>query len=1139
VSNPKLATLVDAFNAGAINTALWNSVTGGAATLDTVNDLVILAQPTTSGATNTFASTNLYDATSSSIYAEVGPVANGGGHTNTIFKLYVDANDSIAIRLAGGVFEVTVQTSGTTVTTTLATYDANAHGWWRLREAAGVFYADVSADGLNWTSLFNVAYTWSATAMQFQFQTSASATEASGNYATLQHLNTMTGGPLNINWPTLADDWAPYWNSNGGDTPLDRYVSLASRIEGQSSVTRGKQYELDECRSGEAAAVLANTDGVLDPLNSAGPYFGHIMPYQPWRRRMMWPPSRNLLTQVIATAGDDGGVAAGPIPGGQSGIDVYSSTDSTGGSIVSTASAWQGSSVFQFAVPSGTVAPTRIVLSPQTGVDLTQEYAFQAQVRNITASTTLHVQAFIGFYTAGVTTAPTSYVYGSAVTLTGSTTAAWSQVTVTATPPSTAAGMVYGVAVQTTAAATCSIQVDGMQLEEAAVPSSWCCPGVWYGVWAGSTESWAATWDMGGVYGLVTPSGVDIMGALSQVTLTDPLTQEITNNNPRFLYELADPSGSVSASDTTGNYPGAPVTNSKYGAGSLVFGTSITAANPLTGEYTGSTGSVMTVSNPSPGTGFLGGATFLSLRQAGIVGPANVTVAWTRMCAFRYSAGSNPSSLAYMWSAFDPANGAGSVLHWALNSTGQFMVQMAGPTSGLLDFITGSGYADGNWHLAIVAYSASAATLTISVDGAFTYWLSFATNVVPTGLTSDNFGAYCDSLVGNGSTWNWDGDFSYVAEFPTALSTTAMTNIYTAWKSACAGESSDARYSRILRYAGYTGNSSLQTGLTLDMGPATDIAGSDALSCLQAVCDAENGQHFVDVDGTITFQSRGARYNAITPTYIFGEDVAAGEWPYEDAQLSLDPTQISNIVQVTQDSSNQVFTAQDATSQTDYFPRTLQRTINVVSALECQAAAQYLVSRYRQPATRIASMVLHPSANPAMWPVCLSLELGMRITVNRRPPSAPMISVPCFVEAINWVWDDQGEATVTLQCSPVDLTAYGVFTSFHTTLHTTISSGASSITINAGADNTNLAAAQLSTGQQLVLSQNLGTQETVTIKAVAATSPGWTTCVITLVSNTVNSHASGDIVCEPLPAGVTNPAQYDAVGQFDNCCFSY
>ena len=1137
MSNPKLSTLSDGFTGSTISTSPWNSITVGTASLDQVNDLVILAQPTVNGTTNTFGTTNVYDATSSAIYAEVGTVANGSGHTNTIFKLLVDANNSIAIRLASGVFEVTLQTAGTTVTTTLAAYDANAHGWWRLRELSGTFYADASADGYNWSNLFSSTYSWSATAMQFVFQTSASATEVSGNVATIQHVNTMVGGSFNVNWPILEDAWGPRWTCNGGDMPLDQYVSVNARTQAQSTVTRGKQYELDECRAGESSGVWSNLDGTLDPNNTAGPYYQHIQPYQPWRRRAQWPPTRNLLTQTQATAGDDGGQPLGAINTGENGPSIFSITDTSGGSFVSTASAWQGSTVMQFAVPSATGANIRICYTPQVAVVPGGTFSLTMQVRNITASTTAGVTPFIRSLDPSLNILGT--VIASTTTLTGSATAGWTTVTVTGTTAAAAAEMQIGLMTAAAPSGTCSIQIDGWQLEEAAAPSTWCCPGIWYGIFAGFTENWASSWDMGGTYGLVTPSGVDAMGLLSQVTLTDPLTQEITNNSPRFLYTLGDPAGSGSASDSTGQCQPIYASQSKYGAGSLVFGTDITAVSGAAGEYTGGTGTVMTISNPTPGTGTASPASFLSLDSAGITGPAN-PLAWTRMCAYRYTAGSTPTAEACMWSGFDQANGSGSTLHWSINNSGQFNLTIAGPGGGGFSFAPGAGahVADGNWHLAIIAYSGASATLTACLDGGLSTY-SIPTTDAPSGLVSDNFGAYCDSVVGKGSAFNWEGDFSYVAEFPTALSSTAMTNIYEAWLSACAGESSDQRYARILRYAGYTGNSVLQPGLTTDMGPATDIAGSDALSCLQAVCDSENGQHFVDVNGTIQFQARSARYNSLTPMYVFGENTAAGEWPYEDAQLSLDPTQISNLVQVTQNSTNQIFTAQDSTSQGDYFPRTLQRTINVNSAVECQAAAYYLDSRYRQPATRVASLVLHPSAMPALWPVALSLELGTRIQVNRRPPAAPEIVVPAFLEAINWMWDDEGEATVTLQASPVDLTQYGIFTAYHTTLHTAITSPTSTITINAGTDNTNPAAAQIGVGQQLVVGSGTTGQELVTVTGVAATSSGWSTCVITLAANTVNNHVAGVTVAEPLPAGISPASYYDTAGVFDACAYAY
>lgn len=1132
MSNPKLATLSDAFNEGAINTGLWNNVTAGQATLDTVNDLVQLAQPTTNGAVNKFGTTNVYDATSSAIYAEIVTVPVGNGHTNTIFRLVVDSNNSISIELEAG-FYFAVQTAGTTVSTTLPTYSPDAHRWWRLRESGGTFYADASQDGFAWVNLASSTYTWSATAMSFVFETVAGATEVAGNFATIQHVNTMLGGPHNINWPRVEDGWGAQWTCNGGDSPLDRYVNLTPRLRQQSSVNRGKQYELDQVRSAEASATFENLDGVLDPTNSSGPYAGYIMPYQPWRRRMMWPPSRNMLSQVMATGGDLGGYPLGTINSGENGPDIFTATDVTGGSFVATSTAWQGGTVMQFAVPSGTAINDAVAYTYQPGVVPGVTYTASIWLRNTTASTSAQVYGYLAWTTASGTE---TSAYGSTVTLTGG--AGWTQVTVSATAPSTAATIHLGVRIAAVPSAACSVQVDGWQLEEASTASWWTCPGVWYFVLSGNTESWESDWDMGGTYGTISATGVDALALISQVQLTDPLTQEITSNNPRYLYTLGDPAGSGSASDSTGNYPPIYVSHGKAGPGSLVFGTSITAASGVSGEYIGSTGTVMTVSNPNPGTGILGGASFLSLGSAGILGPANPTVAWTRMCAFRYTAGSNPTANAYMWSAFDQANGAGSILHWSIASSGSFLLQIAGPSGSGYSFTPVAGtVADGNWHLAILASNPAASSVTFSLDGTSASYVVPASDM-PTGLVSDNFGAFCNSVAG-GATFNWEGDFSYVAEFPTALSSTQMANIYGAWRSACAGESSDQRYARILRYSGYTGNTNLQAGLTTDMGPATDLAGTDGLSALQSVADAENGQHFVATNGTVTFQARSARYNALTPTYTFGEDTAAGEIPYETCVMPLDPTHIGNIVQVTQTSSNQVFTAQDTISQGDYFPRTLTRTINSASTLECQAAAYYLLSRYKQPAQRISELTLHPSANPAIWPVCLALELGMRITVNRRPPFTPMISIPCFIENLAWQWDDGGEATLVLQCSPVDLTPYGLFTSFHTTLHSSIAANSGSITINAGADDTNPAASQLSVGQQLILSQNLATQETVTIKSVAATSSGWSTCVIQLVSNTVNSHAAGDIVCEPLPAGVTDPTTWDASGQFDSARFSY
>lgn len=554
MANPKLQTLADSFTATSINTTLWNNITTGAATLDPVNDEVSLAVPTASGGINTFGTNNLYDATGSSVYAQIGVTANGNGNTKTIMRVRLDSNNAVTMRVESGVFKLTMQIGGTLTSTTLPAYDPNAHRWWRLRESAGSFYADTSADGLTWTQQASMAYSWDATNVTLRFESQASATEVAGNVSVIAHVNTRLGGQYNSNWPLMEDAWAPYWNANAGSIPLDRYVDVTDRTRSTVTINRGRQYELDQVRSGEASLTLANKDAALDPTNAAGPWAGHIQPYQPYRKRAQWPPTRNLLTQVQATGGDLGGYSAGTIPQGSAGIDVFSGSDTSGGTITTSSSAWQGTAVFQFAVPSATATQTAICFTRQPTAEPGVTYTAQLRVRNVTASTSLQVDAFIVF--ANVAGTATT-VRSSTVSLSGSSTAAWTLLTVTGTAPADVATIACGVETGGTAAATCSVQVDGWQWEKASTATTWQAPGSWFPMYAGWTERWPSTWDMSGTYGMVQPTAVDTFSLLSQQQLSDPLTEEISSRTPRFVYKLDDPAGSTSVTDWTGNNPAA------------------------------------------------------------------------------------------------------------------------------------------------------------------------------------------------------------------------------------------------------------------------------------------------------------------------------------------------------------------------------------------------------------------------------------------------------------------------------------------------------------------------------------------------------------------------------------------------------
>ncbi|MCY0917063.1 hypothetical protein OS965_02580 [Streptomyces sp. H27-G5] len=1133
--NPKLSTLIDAFMAGALNTSVWNSITGSA-TLDTTADLVTLAHPTTSGATNSFGSATLYDATASSVYAQITAAPNGSGNTKTAMVLRVDANNSVAIRVESGTLKFTLQTAGTTTTTTLGSYDPHTHRWWQLREAAGTWYADTSADSETWTTQTSSAYPWaaSAAAMTFSFQTSAGATEVAGMVASIGHINTSLGGPFNPGWPVIEEAWGPYWSASS-DAPADRYTDVSPRTRGSSSINRGRQYELDTVRAGELSTALASTDGVIDPTNPSSPFAGRIAPYQPYRKRAQWPPTVNILSQAMATGGDLGGYAAGS---STSPAGVYS--DQGSGVVTASGSAWLGATVMQFSVPSGTAAPGRACYAMQPAALPGQTYTMQIRVRNITPATSLQVKPGIGWYDAALGGAAVNYTYGSTVTLTGSATAAWTLCTVTVTAPANAAGINCAVAVAATAGATVSIQVDGWQLEAGSTTTPWVAPGVWYPMYAGYAERWSSDW-RDGVYGIVSPTCVDPFALFSQVTLSDPLTQEINALSPRFLFKLDDPQDSLTASDSTGNYGQAELAVGKYGAGAATFGASITSTS-AGGTYTGSSGTVLNFANPYPGQNLLSPATYLKLASAGITGPIDPT-SFTRIVAFRYT-GPLPATAAYIWSAMDrhlDTPSPGSRVHAHLTSAGIPLATVIGPTGVGLAYTAGGAVncADGNWHLLLFGYNAATAQVICSLDGATSaYYGTVPAASTPTGIFADNLGCYVNASVGGGTTLNFAGEISFVAEVGWVSTAAQITGLYQAWKSSFSGESTSARYSRILGYAGWSGAKAIQTGLTTAMG-AANFGGQDCLSALQSVVETEGGTHYTARDGTLTFRSRAARYNALTPEYVFGERADLGEYPYEECRLDFDPTRLSNKITVTQTSTSQTFTAQDATSIASYMPRPLTRNLNTQSGPECQDAANYLLSRYKEPVTRVTSLKLHPSAQPALWAVALALELGTRVRVMRRPPGVPAIQVDCFVESLKWDMDDRGEAYLTVQCSPVDVTPYGLFAAWHTTLRTTVASGVASISINPSQDNTNPLAAQLAVGTQIVLGQNTANQETVTIASVGATSAGWTSAVLTLTGVTTKAHTAGDLINEVLPAGTTDPTTWDAASAFDATAFAY
>lgn len=938
----------------------------------------------------------------------------------------------------------------------------------------------------------------------------------------------------NPNWPTLFAE-ASFAVNPFYSTGQVVYTDLTPRLYKQWSVRRGKQYELDQVQPAEFRGQWVNTDGFVDPSNTSSPFYPDVVPYRGYRMRAQYPPSVNVLTRDQATGGEGTPVAPGSIPASMQFVTDVGATLT----IAASATAWQGSQVIQAAVPASSPVHFYAVYIQQIPVQSpsgfsTPTYTWSTYLRCTTASINPTVALALKFFDINGNFIDEEV--GGNVTLTGSATAGWTRLTLTRSM-SFAAGAAYvdaAVALEgTPPASPWTLQMDGSQFEQNTAASSFSVPGIGYPIMSGAIERYPQAWDYNGTYGVVSPIGVDTMALLSQTLLTDAFVSEVVETSPAWYYQLNEAGGATAFVEQGGRAGNAAIVTA--GTGSCSPGSSITAATLPGGKFLGGSGPVVTFNN---GTNFQG--SFINFTNAlSTIGPVNGS-GWTRMIAFR----TNSTTVNTMAAITDGSNyglsGAGTqpltAIQIQINGSSGATVQFTSPGGGGgIGVTTSTPVNDNNWHLLFISVAADQSSLTLTVDTT-TATSSGGVAVYPGQYLNDSVGGAYYSLSQSGDIRGWVGDLAHYASWNTVLSSGTKTALYNAWRSAGQGETSGARYSRILRYANYLGAQNIDTGSTTNMGPCNDINGQDALTSLQNVVDTEYGRHFVDVNGTITFQSRFRAFTTTTPLWTFGENQAAGEIPYVNLAFDYDPTHISNLIQVTQNTTSNVYTSFDTTSEQSFGVRNLTRNNQSADATEVQQQAYFLVSRYKNPYMRVNTLTIDVAANPALWASVLQFELGQYIAINRRSVTgAAEISINGFIEQITHTGDDQGKWLVDLQISPVPTTAYAVFTALKTTLNTGASSGANVITINALPDAaTNPVRSELTGGQQLIIGSGAN-QETVTIATggVQNQAAGYTTAQLTLTANLAHNHVTGEQVIE------VNGVSYDALGVFDTSLFPY
>lgn len=181
---------------------------------------------------------------------------------------------------------------------------------------------------------------------------------------------------------------------------------------------------------------------------------------------------------------------------------------------------------------------------------------------------------------------------------------------------------------------------------------------------------------------------------------------------------------------------------------------------------------------------------------------------------------------------------------------------------------------------------------------------------------------------------------------------------------------------------------SANIGRDLDTGQSNMIAtgalaDEKAQAHLFKVQESELGIMFVAPDADVQFHDRHARLKSpfTTSQATFGDD--PGEKEYTLLQPKYDDEFLRNDIELTRTGGTQQ-TAEDATSQTSYGKRTLSRTeLLLTGDTEVLSQAQYLRSRYKDPALRTRTLQVHPQSDETvLFPIVFTLGISDRITLR-------------------------------------------------------------------------------------------------------------------------------------------------------------
>jgi len=749
-------------------------------------------------------------------------------------------------------------------------------------------------------------------------------------------------------------------------------------------IERGRQFELDQNQAGMCTLDVVDPLESLNSLNGSSPYNtsgNTVTSYRPLGVYAYWPLTGNVFNTAVNSGFD---------PSFESGTSGF--TIGGGGTVAqSTAQARFGthSLLCTQAGNTSTFWPSVTIPGVPGYTATVSVYAF------LTGGCSLQVQCPDGT--------------NSTVLSTGS---AWTRITVTYAQVNAQDKIVFAG----TGVATPTFYLDGFQFEWATTASTFTTTGpTRYQIYSGYVERWPTAYQFSGVRSFHPLVAVDALAILSRTAISQSYLQTITSDVPSAFIPFDATSATGTVSDTIG-MPNAqplelpsPTGQISYGGDSQLDGTPAllvsqnNATNPPSTSPTNQSTTFEIIGRTFSGApageftveGWLRQTTDGVVIAHGIgagfdpVGVAFINGPWLSLA---YTQGLNGGTNQAFFVLSDLTTGTALSVPW--NSVNPAV----------------SGHPDGLWHFAAMTLKSAGTVAVLHLDGVE------ITQSVPLGVKSLGLTTVIqNSFTGEGQPIT-TVSAARLGVYTRDIGATARMNHYLRGLG-YSGEVSGTRVSRLLNQ--YWGGATSVAPGQLGLAPDFDYHGRTMLDVLQEIGESERGLLYVNGSGTVTWEDRTSRYLSQAPVAVFGENAAGGEVPYVDYSADLDPTYTFSQCNLSRP-GNDTFPVQvNSATQAAYGQRVLTQTVQCNTDYDLTQAAIFYLNRYSVPKYRISTLKLNPAANPALWPVVLSLEISQRVTVKRRTPYLTT-SLDFYIEQIHHSADaDTGEWTVELQLSPV------------------------------------------------------------------------------------------------------------------------